>query len=277
MKVVAVLAVIASLEARAQAGSCGDRGDDGGSSDSSSSSSESSSSSSSSSDATPACVEVSGVVGRQQCGRYGAWSIARFSPILTLESGVSVRRVSLDGVAFGGEVDHGAEGSYQYRLVGDELADVATLVTADLRILGGRTIYGGAELGVGGVAADESQMAATTSGAPERASMTPSVQMSFGYGAVLGVRLPLGKLRASAEVFAGGRTLQLSVDSALGACETTDASYATRFSVEPRARLEAWVSPWFTLGAFAGTDLVSSAPSFGAFLSGHTRAFDGQR
>jgi hypothetical protein len=198
-------------------------------------------------------------------------------PTLTLESGVSVRRVSMRDFSFAGSVDHGTEGSYQYRLVGEDLADDAHLVTADLRIVGGKTIYFGGEFDLGGVAADESEMAVSMSGDVPRAEATPHVAMSFGYGAVLGARLPLHKVRLSAEVFAGGRTLQLAVDSAVGACETTDYSYSSRASIEPRARIEAWVSPWMTLGAFAGSDLLAPAPSFGAFLSGHTRAFDGSR
>lgn len=276
MKILLVPLALVAGEARAHAGSCGDSGSDGGSSDSSSSSSDSSSSGSS--DSTPSCVEQSDVLGRRVCSGFGAWALPSLAPILTVESGVSVRTVALGRYGFAGEVDHGTEGSYQYRLVGDEMGAEAQLVSADLRVLGGRRIYAGAEFDLGGVAGDDADMVTmATDGGVRPAEMTPRIQMSFGYGAVLGARVPLGNLRLSAEVFAGGRTLQLAVDSAVGACETTSYAYSSRAAIEPRVRLEAWVSPWLTLGAFAGSDLLSPGPAAGAFLSGHTRAFDGGR
>lgn len=271
--------VLLGAEPRAEAGSCG-AGSDGGSSDSSSS--DSGGGGGGSDTSTPACIEESDVHGRRVCSGYGAtWAMGRFAPALTVESAVAIRSVSLSRYAFGGEVDHGVAGTYQYSLVGEDLGSTAHLVSGDLRVLGGRRFYGGAELQLGGVAADEEDMLATTTGELDSymtATMQPTVQMVVGYGGVLGVRVPIGKLRASAEVFAGGQTLQLAVDSQLGSCETVTHAYASRFVVEPRARLEAWISPWMSLGAFAGADLTArESRSFGVFLAGHTRAFDGGR
>ncbi|MCB9562086.1 MAG: hypothetical protein H6708_16910 [Kofleriaceae bacterium] len=291
---VAAAAALVAGDVAARAGSCGGGGDSGGGSsgggssggDSSSDSgdsgggdsSDSSYDSGSTSTAAPACVETSDVVGHQQCGRFGTWQMPRVAPFVSVELGSSVRTFSMRAMQFSGRVDHGDHGAYTYRVTGGDLgADVAA-VTADSRILVGRRVYGGVEASVGGVAGDEGQATEAMAGA----TMRPSVTASLTGGGVLGARLRVRQGRRpitlSAEVFAGVQTVMVEVHSQYLACDTTSTSSAHQTLVEPRLRAEAWLSPWMTVGAFAGSDLLHPGGEvMGVYLGAHVRAFDGVR
>jgi hypothetical protein len=106
--------------------------------------------------------------------------------------------------------------------------------------------------------------------------VTSNQALYLGGGGVVGVRGHLGpRLMLGAEVGGGARTVQINVTSALGACEIIDHHYATEAYLEPRVRADYWVTPWVTVGAFAGGDLIGGGGQMaGAAVSLHLRAFD---
>lgn len=290
---VAVIAMLLVEVRPAAAGSCGGGGGDSGSSGGDSGSSDSGGSSDSSGSdggdhATsmfmstaaweePACVETSAVLGRRRCGSFGEWAMSPVRPHIAVEVGSSVRSVALASLRFAGRIDHGADGSYAYRMTGgDRGADVAA-IGADLRVLGGRRWYAGAEASIGGVA-DTRAVNTLSVEAMEGATLEPSLQLHVAGGAIAGVRMPLGRFTLAGEVFAGGRMIQLEVASTYGYCETVEHARDYAVVIEPRARLDLWVSPWATVGAFAGTDIATpDSRVLGVYVGGHARAFDGTR
>jgi hypothetical protein len=280
-RAIAVLAALLGAEVRAQAGSCHGDGDSGGSS-SSSSSSDSSSSDSSSSDSssTPvACVETSDVLGRRQCSGFGDWAIPAALPRVTIEVGTSVRTIATGRLAFSGTVDHGDQGSYRFTMRGRPSARAdATVIGADLRAVAGRRWYGGAELTIGGVSADDAALAMTIDTGGTTASARPGLRMYVATGAIAGVRAHLGPVTLAAEGFAGVRVIDATVASQYGTCETSATARDVGASLEVRARAELWATPWLTVGAFTGQDLrLRETRSVGLYLGGHVRAFDGSR
>ena len=285
--IAASIATLAVLSARAaSAWACGAGGDSGGSSDgggSSSSDSGGSSDSSSSSDgeAYVGCVETSEVLGRRQCGGFGEWAMPPVVPAIAIELGTSVRSFGLGHLRLGGTIDHAEHGSYTYSMVGGGASEAQPMGIAgglDLRMLGGRRIYGGVEASIGGISADEGSMQMVSNDAMPGATLEPTVQLHVSGGAVVGARLPLGDFQLAAELMAGTRMVQVSLHSRYGACETTEYERFVTPVVEPRLRLDYWANPWLTLGAFAGFDVLSKdSQVFGVYLGGHSRAFDGLR
>lgn len=281
---VAMLTWVVLVDARpAAAGSCGgSSGDASGSSGNADSGSHSSGGDANDgalamldAPAEPACVETSDVLGRRQCGHFGEWAMPRILPPVAVEVGSSVRSFALTGLHFAGRIDHGADGSYAYRMTGGGTSDAAA-VGADLRIVAGRRWYAGAEASIGGIAADETAMEAVTVEAMDGVTFAPTMQLHVAGGVVAGVRMPVGRLTVSGELFAGGRMIQAEIASAYGYCETVVHARDHAVVVEPRARVDLWVSPWMTVGAFAGADLATAdARVFGLYLGGHARAFDG--
>ncbi len=282
MRIAVVVAAGLLASARpARADSCSGGGDGGSSSSSGSSGGGSYSSSDSSSSSEPACVESSDVLGRRTCTGFATWAMPPMMPRLSLETVTSARIFPAAKLGASGTVDHGEHGSYQYRMVGGdpEGADLAGAFGVDFRILGGKHVYGGLELGIARVAGVEGATT-TTSGAEEMpgAGITSTVQVLFTGGAVLGARAAAGPLTLSAEVLGGARVYRTEVTSEYGACVTTDSDSSAEGALEGRGRIDAWVSPWMTLGVFAGTDLrVPDTHVVGVSLGGHLRAFDGLR
>ena len=45
--------------------------------------------------------------------------------------------------------------------------------------------------------------------------------------------------------------------------------------IRGRVRADLWLTPWITVGGYAGKDAVSGQSSAGVTLGGHLRAFDG--
>ncbi len=287
----AAVGTLLLLEARGHAGSCGGGGDGGGggSSDGGSSSSDGDSGggsdsydasayTSGTSEPTPACVESSQVLGHRSCSGFGDWAMPRWLPHVTVELGSSVRTFSMRGTRFDGYVDHGAEGGYTYVVTGGEMSGQAEAVGGDIRFLFGRRVYGGMEASIGAVGGDPQTRWSEMPGA----SATSTVSMSLLGGGVVGARTRLGggavPVTLAAEVFGGVHSLHMSVDSQYGDCITTTTASDARLLVEPRARVEAWLSPWVSVGAFAGADVLrDNAAAMGVYLGVHSRAFNGVR
>jgi hypothetical protein len=101
----------------------------------------------------------------------------------------------------------------------------------------------------------------------------------FAVGALVGTHVVIGPigLRAELAAFAGFFAMDFPVH--VSGCgfdqrfETTDAL------VVPRVGVEVWLSPWVTLGARAGVDVVGPGREFEADfgIGFHTRTYDGAR
>jgi hypothetical protein len=104
--------------------------------------------------------------------------------------------------------------------------------------------------------------------------MTASQAMFFGAGGVAGVRGSIGRATLAAEVVGGIRMTSLSVESTYGTCVLGDTHRHYTTFVEPRLHLGFWLSPWVSIGGFAGGDLTGDSQVAGASLAFHVRAFD---
>jgi hypothetical protein len=287
--VVAVVAM-AAFARPAIAGSCGGGGDsDGGSSSSGSDSSSSDSSSSdssysssdsssSSSEPTPACLETSDVVGRQQCGSFGDnWGGTSRVPPIIAELGTFSRRID-PRFSGGGVLAHDG-GAFAYSVVPGERDSGATAVGMVIRLGSALPshLYAGIEGEIGGVVSDGGADIAMLAPASDGSmpSVTTNEALFVGGGAYAGVRGRFGRLSAAAEVGAGARAIQLHVDSRYGDCVVSEYHYDASGYVEPRVRADYWVNPWLTVGGYAGTDLEGRLATMGLTLAAHVRAFDG--
>ncbi len=280
----AAACAVAAAPARADAGSCGgggDSGGDGGGDSGGSSGGDSGGSydaGSSSSAAAPPCIDGSEVLGHRECTGFGTWAMPRWAPRVAVELGSSLRVFSLRGTRFDGRVDHGDAGGYSYLVTGGEMSGEAVASGVDLRMLFGGRAYVGMEASIGAVGGDDRTAAVASS---VGATATSEVTLSVVGGGVVGGRVRLRPdaarpVTVAAEVFAGVHTLAMSVDSIYGECVTTSTSADSRLLIEPRVRAEAWLSPWFAVGAFAGADVRGDgAAVMGIYLGGHSRAFDG--
>lgn len=255
---------------------CGSSSGGGSSSSSSSSSSDSGSSDSSSSSSEPACIETSEVVGRSTCPetRFGTWKVAPLLPRFRVTYGASVHRFQLSGMSFAGEAPHGD--GVAYRVVGDEISsDGVTAMTMDLAITGriGRYAYTGLAASVGTSVFDAERIER-----PNALSMTPSGGLYAEFGALGGIAIPFGSFTLGAEALAARRIVGLSVESQHLDCQDSSFAFDGSWLLETRVTAEAWVSPWFSVGARVGSNALERGDvTFGVFLQGHTRAFDSTR
>jgi hypothetical protein len=166
---------------------------------------------------------------------------------------------------------------YKMRLSGERTGDTA--VDFVLRI-GGEVrpgVYVGAEGEVGGVAAFapvDVEADAGASGVPLFAQRHGFVD---GATAFAGVRERAGRAVVSLELAVGGRGIvhafRMRYDGVTAEQDMSDAVLV----VEPRVRVEWWLSPYVTGGVNAGANAVALGDwSAGAFVGLHTRAFDGR-
>lgn len=260
---------------------CGDSGgSSGGSSsggDSGGGSSCDSGSSSSSSSSTPSCVEVSGVVGRQQCGRFGTWDVTNW-PRLRISFGLSSHTFAPGSLTYRGTASH--DDSITYIVTGEDAYAVDSSATAfafDLRLTGSvtRHIYTGVEGSLGGAGLADTRIMESPAGLKVEPA---GGAVYLAGGAVLGVGLPLGNVVAKAEVFAGYRAIGVPVTTRHDDCVDESTAFAGDWVAQPRVSLEYWSRPWMTLGAWLGADTFGAeATSGGIFMRHHTRAFDAQR
>jgi hypothetical protein len=224
-------------------------------------------------DAGPAgCVDSTDVTGFERCSRFGdGWNAAGWPP-LRFDLGASARRISLAGVSFGGLVYHDGN-PHTYELRADDLADPSVWVGSfDLRVTGAI----GDHLLLGG------EISAFTGGAPSGAitrddwTLEAGRVSGFGGGLVGGIVVPLGPFRVRGEVLAGGRALFVSAVSTIGDCVSTDEQIVSRWVVEPRLAVEWFVTPWMSVEAWGGADVVDlGTAAFGLRLDFHTRSYDG--
>lgn len=228
------------------------------------------------------CETATEIVGRRTCGRFGSWR--RRHQAHVLEVITTTTYLDLDDLESNGTISHGAV-RYSYRIVGDDLgADDGPAVAAGIAIryvVHGPLMYVGTELGLAAVGGDESDSRIDPASGAE---LRPRVESAATAAAVLGARTfvssPFGRdapLSLSAEAVAGVRVISVVAHSSHGSCVVDDTVEHTRPMVEARARADVWLTPRLTVGAYAGGDVITHAPTAGFVFSAHLRAFDGGR
>jgi hypothetical protein len=134
----------------------------------------------------------------------------------------------------------------------------------------------------------ELQMGGSTARQPATLSARPHVGVAggsvIGAGTLVGAATPrLGRFSARAEVYVGGLSHSLSTDAATtplpDSCDSDGCPGelgVDTWVVEPRVSLSFWLSPWFTLDAYGGANLVTLGDwSTGLGLTFHARSYDG--
>jgi hypothetical protein len=220
-------------------------------------------------DRTHGAVDHGSVVGHRENtvfgGSWHAGPIAFFA-----ELSASERIMGFGDMTFSGTVPGGTG----FRLRGDSLGRVSTFGAVDhfeLRLLG--PLYAGLMLRVlGGHLAPRSPFFADSVQA-----RTGSTVEELGGGASLGLMSrPIGDARFRADVTAGGSAVIVDVDvPGCGHPCSAAAARATRYWVEPRLVMDAWLTPWWTVSAWGAADALR-LPDFavGLALGFHLRSFD---
>ena len=198
-------------------------------------------------------------------------------PRLTLTVGTSLHSVGLAGTSFAGTADH--DQGIDYRIAGGAMGPEARAVGAsfDMRVTNAVSdhLYLGVEGQVGG---------AGLVGGPAMVSQGDSLLLQprgglyLAGGGLAGAVVSIGDYDLRGEVVAGGRALGLQVHSQHLNCTDDSTAWGAQPWIEPRVAIDRWVSPWVTVGAFAGGSLLHRGDtSFGLTVTGHVRAFDARR
>jgi hypothetical protein len=163
--------------------------------------------------------------------------------------------------------------SFAYSVATD--SDRATAAGAAMRLALAlpEPFYLGADLEIGGLLSDSGADVEMT-GAGAGAVMAAHRTLYLGAGGVAGVRARLGRAGLAAEMVAGVRDVSLSVDSQHGACILSETHHRTAAFVEPRVKIDMWLTPWITIAGFAGGELDGDSKMVGASIAYHLRAFD---
>ena len=223
------------------------------------------------------CQEVSDIVGRQKCTRYGwRWAIedtlpitfgvgaryVAFSPVGhifsgTLDKKLTLARFQYDGSALGESPIR--SGGIGFRITGFVLPG----------------LYAGLDYGI--ELGRNERAAFSAGGASFRSTQKVVDTSTFGGGAIVGLRLPLGRLSLRGELFLGGYAINLYQAVVRGAFENDSVAVgAGTWAVEPRAAVDLWATPWLTVSGTYGRNLVDhGSQAASLLLTWHGRSFDG--
>jgi hypothetical protein len=211
----------------------------------------------------------SSVVGRSERNRFGRWEWMPF-PRLATGIGTSTHMFSIGSITSTPAKGQPASSALP---LPSELLEGNTVVaqTIDLRpvivFLGGPIYLAGViQIGPGfrrGSTSDGSYSAS-------------SAGLFFEGGLLPGVAVPLGEsgVTAKLETLLGGRLLAISGYRNDGS-ERSFTATSTSWVVQPRVALDVWTSPFVTVGAFAGSNLVRQGDHvFGLSVAAHVSPFD---
>ena len=203
------------------------------------------------------CHETSYVVGLQHCSWFGKWSRDADVPRLWIDLGYFHHAYTSQPYTLGAEAMTTHETPNQFATSSSGIA---------LRILGGigDVFYTGLELQPGWI--DK---------VPTVPGPIPNDNEYFGMHWIAGVHASLFRFAGSAELAAGFRYEDFSY-CPQKAC-ISDASQDRR-ELDARARIDAFITPEFSIGAMFGKSLID-ADDYSMMLnfSIHVRAMDGMR
>lgn len=219
--------------------------------------------------ASKKCVEVSEVVGEQQCSRYGTGWTREHGWALVLETALVRTEFGLAGRTF--DAKTGKNGPTLYQFDGARAADAARSTGLSLRMLAhfGPGLYLGMEqtFGFGHLDARPFRI--------DGYDVTPVSGLSVmgaTFGVPVGVRVPLGKLSLRGEVLGGFTILGLTQEANGARANATWVGGA----FEGRGWLDVWLATDTTLSLLVGRDLLGRGDTrLGLSIAFHTRAYDG--
>lgn len=223
------------------------------------------------------CTEVSDIVGREKCTHYGSlWSTEDAIPITF---GVGARYLAF------APADHifaGALGkkpnltSFEYN--GSAMGE-SPLGSGGIGLRGTGFLLPGLYVGLEyGVTLGRNERAAfSAGGASFRSTQKVVDTTTLGGGALVGLRLPLGRLSLRGELFLGGYAMTFFQAVVRGPLENDSVAVgASTWAIEPRAAVDLWATPWLTVSGSYGRNVVDhGSQSAALWLTWHGRSFDG--
>jgi hypothetical protein len=219
------------------------------------------------------CRDQTDITGFEECTRFGAgWNSGW--PAIRLELGPSVRRLSLDGLTFGGTTYHD-HNPYRFELNGGDLQDPTVMVSGfntRMTVAIGRYFLTGieADTSFGGSPQGEVRIGERTLTAGDVSAVTG--------GVVVGFALPVGPIRFRGELMGGGQGVGVTGTSILGDCVSETHDVVGRWVLEARVGVELFVVPWLSIDVWGGADVVNAGTlSGGLRLNLHARGYDAVR
>lgn len=227
--------------------------------------------------AAHSCQEVSDIVGHQKCIHYGSlWSTEDAIPI-TFGIGARYLGFAPTGHVFSGNLGKKPNlTSFEYN--GSSLGD-APIGAGGIGFRATGYLLPGVYVGIEyGFAMGRNERASfSAGGASFRSTQKLIDTASFGGGALAGLRLPLGRLSARAEISLGGESVNLFQSVVKGAqASDSVAVAAAAWAIVPRAAVDLWVTPWMTVSGTYGRNLLDHGSQIGSlWLTWHGRSYDG--
>lgn len=223
------------------------------------------------------CAETSPALGYRRCSSFGDWAKATLLPPAEIEFVTSSRAIQLAPLSLSGWTE--LEDT-KFRFAADQPSP-RTMTTIGIGVRGTIGVGWGFYLGLDG------ELGAATTALPVRAvamNAEPITAFQAGYGqlaALIGARRTIGDTRVAVELAGGVLTVPVTArfadDPETGSEHETVLSFSARPTAEARLRVDRWITPWVTAGAFGGVDLSGRGYSAGLSLGLHLRAFDGGR
>jgi hypothetical protein len=185
-----------------------------------------------------------------------------------------MRRLTLDGITFGGTAYHDGN-PHRFVLNAGDLQDPTVSVGGTnfrVTVAIGRYFLTGVEgdFAFGGSPEGEVRLG-------DRVLRAGDVSAITG-GVVVGLALPVGPLRFRAELMGGGQGIGVTATSILGDCVSETHDLVGRWVLEARVGIELFVARWLSIDVWGGADVVNAGTlSGGIRLNLHARSYDAVR
>jgi hypothetical protein len=227
------------------------------------------------------CREVSPIVGRQHCSKFGrGWATERLMGMLGFEL-----VTTLDHVQLGSPTDSGTVATPT--MSSTFHSQLAPGAPHSMWALGGRFWFGyrGEHLTLGlefGASATVVGPTTSTQVGDMPALESRSADL-LDLGARFGVHTRVGPFALGALVLVGPRFIEMT-EMLPGAYTTCDGANGrdcgrvltdTQLVVAPRLRVDYWLTPILTFGASVGFDVIHGSESVALSFTFHGNAFDG--
>lgn len=219
--------------------------------------------------ATNHCREVSEIVGRQRCQRFGdSWAV-RNHPV-KLEAGLVVRNFNITPVEEAGQVTFGGT---THTVTEDPANRSRTAVMGSMRATGRfGWFYLGGELEVGGIG--RTQLADADS-SPGTVTISRPTGSYLAMRPIAGLRVTLWRISLSAELAPGLVNIAYNSTARFDGKREELPISSWRGELESRSRVDVFVFPRLSVGIGLGRSLRDdNGYSLGLFVSGYERAKD---
>ena len=224
------------------------------------------------------CAEVSDIVGRQKCSRYGStWSTEESFPI-AVGLNASYLSFATEGRTFKGGIKVGSKVTplqYDGSALGKSGLGSGG-IGVRITVFPHPVVYLGLEYGI--TLGRNQPMSFSADGATYQATSKLVDTTGLSAGGLVGLRLPLGPVSVRGELFVGGYGVNLYQSVVTGALSNASVAMAAGVPVvEPRVAVDLWTTPWLTLSGSYGRNVLDRGSQLGALsLTFHGRGFDGE-